>query len=381
MHERLRPVREFLLIDRPVRPLEPPWRRRHDRVLHDRLVHPVDLLLRRLADVDIPIPGNAALHREQRVDHERVFPVVIQARLRHGLSDRLLHDAAVRHGHRVIPLLCVVLRRLQDGVAHQLREVQHLPAVLIFLVIPVHHHRLVVKIDDVVRVVLLLDLRIGVELSPQLRVLLDQQIVVHHLRQEDVLRLLQIPHARLPEERQNIHRLHRDIPEAVQLRRIPLHVPDERALLELRPLAVRIDLFEVVLFQNDRQHRGKLRRLLPVVRFPRADGRGRIGRDRVRMLAHDDVEKPRRRPLVILRVSLLDPLPAAHAPPVLRRNDPRLQRTLALPVFLQRVHGLSGLLFADGLSRRQPARRVILHGRLHLLCLHCPLPPSAGLPP
>ena len=333
MHERLRPVRELLLVDRPVRPLEPPWRRRHDRVLHDRLVHPVDLLLRRLADVDIPIPGNAALHREQRVNHKRVFPVVIQPRLGHGPPGRLLHNAPVRQRQRVIFLFRIVLRRLQDRIAHQLREVQHLPAVLIFLVIPVHHHRLVVKIDDVVRVVLLLDLRIGVELSPQLRVLLDQQIVVHHLRQEYVLRLLQIPHARLPEERQNIHRLHRDIPEAVQLRRIPLHVPDERALLELRPLAVRIDLFEVVLFQNDRQHRGKLRCLLPVVRFPRADGRGRIGRDRVRVLAHDDVEEPRRRPLVILRVPFLDPLPAAHAPPVLRRNDPRLQRALALPVF------------------------------------------------
>ena len=381
MHERLRPVRELLLIDRPVRPLEPPRRRRHDRVLYDRLVHPVNLLLRRLADVDIPIPGNAALHREQRVDHKRVFPVVIQARLRHGLSDRLLHDAPVWHRQRGIFLFRIVLRRLQNRIAHQLREVQHLPSVLIFLVIPVHHHRLVVKIDDVVRVVLLLDLRIGVELSSQLRVLLDQQIVVHHLRQEDVLRLLQIPHARLPEERQNIHLLHRDIPESVQLRRIPLHVPDERALLELRPLAVRIDLFEVVLFKNDRQHRGKLRRLLPVVRFPRADGRGRIGRDRVRVLAHDDVEKPRRRPLVVLLVSLLDPLPASHAPPVLRGNDPRLQRALALPVFLQRVHGLSGLLFADGLPLRQPARRVILHGRLHLLCLHCPLPPSVGLPP
>ena len=333
MYKRLRPVRELLLIDRPVRPLEPPWRRRHDRVLHDRLIHPVDLLLRRLADVDIPIPGNASLHREQRVDHKRVFPVVIQPRLGHGPPGRLLHNAPVRQRQRVIFLFRIVLRRLQDRIAHQLREVQHLPSVLIFLVIPVYHHGLPVKADDVVRVVLLLDLRIGIELSLQLRVLREQQIVVHHLRQEDVLRLLQIPHARLPEERQNIHRLHRDIPESVQLRRIPLHVPDERALLELRPLAVRIDLLEVVLFQNDRQHRGKLRCLLPVVRFPRADGRGRIGRDRVRVFAHDDVEKPRRRPLVVLRVPLLDPLPAAHAPPVLRRNDPRLQRTLALPVF------------------------------------------------
>ena len=333
MHERLRPVRELLLIDRPVRPLEPPWRRRHDRVLHDCLVHPVDLLLRRLADVDIAVSRYASLHREQRVDHKRVFPVVIQPRLGHGPPGRLLHNAPVRQRQRVIFLFRIVLRRLQNRIAHQLREVQHLPAVLIFLVIPVHHHGLPVKADDVVRVVLLLDLRIGVELSPQLRVLLDQQIVVHHLRQEDVLRLLQIPHARLPEERQNIHRLYRDIPEAIELRRIPFHMPDKRPLLELRPLTVGIDLFEVVLFQNDRQHRGKLRCLLPVVRFPRADGRGRIGRDRVRVLAHDDVEKPRRRPLVILRVSLLDPLPAAHAPPVLRRNDPRLQRTLALPVF------------------------------------------------
>ena len=381
MHERLRPVRELLLVDRTVRPLEPPGRRRHDRVLHDRLVHPVDLLLRRLADIDVPISGNAALHREQRVDHERVFPIVIQARLRHRLPDRLLHDAAVRHSHRVISLLRVVLRCLQDGVAHQLRKVQHLPSVLIFLVIPVHHHRLVVKIDDVVRVVLLLHLRLGVELPLQLRVLLEQKIVVHHLRQEDVLRLLDVPHARLPEEGQDIHRLHRDIPQSVQLRGIPLHMPDKRTLLELRPLAVRIDLFKVVLFQNDRQHRRQLRRLLPVVRLPWADGRGRVGRDRVRVLAHDDIKEPRRRPLVVLRVPLLDPLPAAHAPPVFRRNDPRLQSALALPVFLQRVHGLSGLLLADGLACRQPARRVILHGRLHLLCLHCPLPPSAGLPP
>ena len=381
MHKRLRPVRELLLVDRPVRPLEPPRRRRHDRVLYDRLVHPVDLLLRRLADVDIAVSRYAPLHWEQRVDHERVFPVVIQPRLGHGPPGRLLHNAPVRQRQRVIFLFRIVLRRLQNRIAHQLCKVQHLPSVLIFLVIPVHHHRLVVEVDDVVRVVLLLHLLLGVEFSPQLRVLLDQQIVVHHLRQEDVLRLLQIPDARLPEERQNIHWLHRDIPEAVQLRRIPLHVPDERALLELRPLAVRIDLFEVVLFQNDRQHRGKLRRLLPVVRFPRPDRRGRICRDGIRVLAHNDVEEPRRCPLVVLLVPLLDPLPAAHAPPVLRSNDPRLQRTLALPVFLQRVHGLSGLLFADGLSRRQPARRVILHGRLHLLCLHCPLPPSAGLPP
>ena len=162
MHERLRPVREFLLVDRPVRPLEPPRRRRHDRVLYDRLIHPVDLLLRRLADVDIPIPGNAALHREQRVDHKRVFPVVIQARLRHGLSDRLLHDAAVRQRQRVIFLFRIVLRRLQNRIAHQLRKVQHLPSVLIFLVIPVYHHRLVVEVDDVVRVVLLLHLLLGV---------------------------------------------------------------------------------------------------------------------------------------------------------------------------------------------------------------------------
>ena len=343
MHERLCPVRVLLLVDRPVRPAEPPGRGRHDRVLHDGLIHPVDLLLRALADVNIAVPADRALDGKQPVKDERILPVVIQPPLTRGRTHRRLHQN--RLARLRVPRLPrdrrherVVLRRVQDRFAHILAVVQHRPAAHTLLVIPVHHQRLLRKIDRIVRPVPRKHRAAPAELPRQLRIRRQQRLVVLQLQIKHILRPLDIRHARLPEQIQHIHRPDGDIPQSAELILIPVHAPHARALLHLLPARVGIDLLKVVLLQNARDDRREHLRLLPVVRLARSDDRPRIGRDRIRVLAHDDVEQPPGRGPVVIRVSLIRKLPPLpQLPPVLVGDDAPFQILLALLVAAQNI--------------------------------------------
>ena len=124
----------------------------------------------------------------------------------------------------------------------------------------------------------------------------------------------------------------------MELLLVPVHAPHARALLHPLPAGVGIDLLKVVLLQNARDDRREHLRLLPVVRLARSDDRPRIGRDRIRVLAHDDVEQPPGRGPVVIRVSLIRKLPPLpQLPPVLVGDDAPLEILPALLVAAQNI--------------------------------------------
>ena len=370
MHERLRPVRILLLVDRAVRAPEPPGRGRHDRVFHDGLVHPVDLLLRALADVDVPVAADRALNGKQPVKDELIFPVVIQSPLARGPAHRHLHQCPFAPLVHLLPRdrrhERVVLRRVQDRLPHILAVVQHRPALHALFVIPVHHQRLFRQVHRVVRPVPCQQPAAAAELPRQLRIRRQQRLVVLQLQIKHVLRLLDIRHARLPDQIQHIHRPDRDIAQPAQLLLVPVHAPYARALLHLLPARVGVDLLKVVLLQNAWDDRREHLRLHPVVRLPRTDIRPRIGRDRVRVLAHDHVEQPPGRRPVVIQIALVRKLPPLpQLPPVLVGDDAPLEILPALLVAAQDLRRPPELLLPD-------------HGDACCPYLHCFLLISVG---
>ena len=199
MDDRLVHVQQLRLVDRAVLPHEVTRRCARDRVFHERRAHQVNLRLRVFAQVDVPVTRRRALHREQRVQHERIFPVVVKPRLRHRPPRRDLqrHRLAVRPRlhHRVRRRVRLVLRRVEHHVSHVLAVMQDLPHVVVDL----DDRHLPVRRDVVVVQELLRREDVALELPLALWICLLHEIPVGQLRLEYVPRLLDVALARLPE--------------------------------------------------------------------------------------------------------------------------------------------------------------------------------------
>ena len=205
-------------------------------VLVHGMVHLVNGGLAVLHHIDVAKARRAVLLHEQRVKYKGVLPVVVQA----AFCQRRVILAGVQH-HAVAELAVVQ---------------HHAPRFIRALVVPVHHHALGAGVLPFI-----VDVPGHVQhaggVSCQLRVLRAQPGRVLKAQAEKVRRCLNIRHARLPVEHQQVHAAHRNVANAAAHCRVPEDAGHAGALFELAPPAVAVHLLVVGLFQHHRQNAGK----------------------------------------------------------------------------------------------------------------------------
>ena len=349
MHEILRHVGIFLLIHRAVGADEVPGLGIGQHVLHHRLIPAVDVLLGTLANVNIAKAAGRPLHTEHGVEHEGIFPVVIPA------------------------LAGLVLRGVQHRVPHEVAVVQHCLFVLLLLVIPVHHHAFLRGVHSVV-IHIFADIQpVAAQLARQFRVRLLQSGVVLQLHMEHVGAVLDLGDTRLPEEIQNVHRLHGNVAQPTQLAAIPEHTVDGRAADDLVPPAFGVGSLKARLLQHHRHDGRQLPRLLHIPRLTGQDVGGGEVVHGVGVLVGDRVQQPRAHRLhLLLFAALPQTLPVPQPIPLLIVDHPLLQIGLALLVLPQGLHRLPQLLRTDA----DPHRRIFrchdfffFHHSISLTCI------------
>ena len=331
---------------------------RCQRVLVHGLRHPVDSVLGVLHHVDVPEARRAVLFHEERVEHKGIFSVVVEARL----------------GHRR-----VVLAGVEHHAVAELAVMHHgLAAGLLPLVIPVHHHALFAGVDVLVADVLPHGDAAAARLALQLRPPGRQTVVVSQRQAEKVGRVLDVLHARLPVQHQQIHAPDGDVPESVPQRRVPEDALHAGPLLELAPPGVAVHALVVGLFQQHRQDLGEeLCRLLVVLRS-RQHVRLRVVVHGVGVFVGDGVEQPPRtggalalhHPVAVL-------LPVAQLVPFFVVDDPLVETGFGRLVLFEDGHCLADLLLADRrFTIQHPGQtdsfclclRLVVGDRRHHIC-------------
>ena len=264
--------------------------------------------------------------------------------------------AAFRH-------LRVVLRGVQHLLPHELAVLQHLPPLLLRVIVPVHHQRLLRRVHLVVIQIPAHLHAAAPQLSLQLRIFPLQPPVGHQLRTEEVLRLLYILHPRLPEQIQHVHAADAHVSQPVQLIPVPEHAVHGASGLQLVPPRLGIRLLEPVVLQDHRQYPAQLLRLPAVVRLSGQHRRLRIAVHGVRVLAEDAVHQPPAgRPDILppaALAGLVHLLPVPQLPELLIVDDAPVQILLSQPIAPQH------------LCRRPHLRRADLP-RCARLLLCCP---------
>ena len=339
MDEGLCHVGEFVFIHSSVAADEESRSGVRQRVLRDGLIQSVDICLRILAHVDVAEARRRAFHLKQRVKDKRILSVIVPAAIRQ---------------------IRVILRGVQHLVPHILAVVQHDSSAAALFVVPVHHSALVCGVHAVIVEILAHLASLAAELSHQLRILLLQQVVVHKCHLKQVPAVLDIFHARLPEQVQQIHPPDGNIPQSVELRLVPEDTVYPCAAFELVVPCIRVRLLEFVLLQDHRHDSRQHFRLGFVALLPRQDIGRRIVVHSIGVLVGDAVEQPAAGGLhwVVLIPHLL---PVPHLVPLLVFNDPALQIGLAALVALQHLSGLQHAVPVNGLF---PHGHIVLPRRL-----------------
>ena len=323
-----RQVSQLFLIDARRVAQHIPLAGREQDVLVHGVVHLVDCGLALLHHVDIPEARRAVLLHEQRIEHEGILAVVVEA----SFCQRRVVLAGVEH-HAIA----------------ELAVVQNAPALggKLF-VVPVHHDALVAGIKAAV-VDVMRHVQHAGSVSGQLGPAAFQLSRVGQTQREKVGRLLNIVYARLPVEHQQVHGPDGDLAHTAPLLRIPEHAFDSGSLLELAPPGVAVHLLIVSLFQHHGQHAGKrLCRCLVVLGTGQDVGTGVVVH-RVGMLVGDGVEQPAAGRLgFALHHGVLVVLPVSHPEPQFVVHQALVQRGLARLVPLQDLRSLSHLFRPDG---------------------------------
>ena len=314
MDEWFRPVCKLVLVDSAVALDEKSRRACDDCVLHHGLVDGVNVALHIPPDVDVSVSRRRSVYRVERIQHEGIFPVVIQA----------VH-------------LPRVLRGVDHFFPNKLAVVQDLPVPVPNVVVPVHHHALPVHGYAVVFSILV-RLEVGAFQFPlQLRILLLHALAVHNLHVKQVLTVLNVLASRLPEQVQQADVLDVDVPDAAQLRLVPAHMVGRRAFLHFLPLGAVVGVLKMVDLQHRRNDVAQHLCLGLVLLHPRQDHRLRKRVHCVRVFADNAVPKPGRGALppgCALRSPLrFDHFPVPQFPPLLGVDDPPVYGGLALLVF------------------------------------------------
>ena len=241
----------------------------------------------------------------------------------------------------------VVLAGIQHHPVTELAVVQHHASVFVrALVVPVHHHAFRAGILP-----FLVDVPGHIQhtgcAACQLRILRGQLRRVFQTQAEEIRRSLDILHARLPVEHQQVHAAHGDIPQPAPHLRIPEDAGHSGALLEFAPPAVAVHLLIIRLLQHHRQYAGKRPCRVLIVCRAGQDVRFRVVVHGVGMLVGDAVEQPPAGRLTLAGhhgVGVIFPVP--HAEPQFVVHQALVQRRFSGFVPLQGLHGLSHLCFA-----------------------------------
>ena len=232
----------------------------------------------------------------------------------------------------IIERPALVFRGVKQRVADVLDIVQHLPALFPLLVVAVDHCALAARRDGVVADEAARREAAAAQRAPQLWPALLQLLVILQRGVEKIAAVLDVRHARLPEEVEQVHRADRDVAQPVQPGGVPHHLVNARAGLQLLPQGVGIDVLKAVLRQDHRDDRAEHGRLGVVVRLARQDDGLGKGVHRVGVFGHDHVVQPsafrakapvRKRALAALLRGV------AQLPPVFRGHDAPLQIGLA----------------------------------------------------
>ena len=282
--------------------------------------------------------------------------MVIPAPLRHaGAAGHLLHHrrAVLVHtaelGLRRLP--GVVLCGIQHRFPHILAVLQHLPAIHLRVIVPVHHQRLVGGIHRVVIEIAAQGHVAPAQLSLQLGIGRQQLLVVLQFGREEVGALLDVGDAGGPEQVQQIHPLHADVAQAVQLAAVPEYTVHGAAGFQLVPPGGGIGALELVLLQDHRQDAAQPLGLQPVVRLAGQHGGGGVAVHGVGVLGQDTVHQPSAGGLGVSAVAalplLLHLFPVAQLPELLVVDDALLQMQLSMLVHFQDRVGSAQLVPAD----------------------------------
>ena len=321
-------VGQLLLVDPCCVAQDIPLPGREQDVLVHGVVHPVDGGLAFLHHVNVPEASRAVLLHEQRVEHKRIPAVVVES---------------------PFGQCRVVLAGVEHHAVAELAVVQHAPALRRELfVVPVYHDALAAGVEAAV-----VDVAGHIEdaggVPCQLRPALFQLVRVRQTQREEMGRRLNVVHARLPVEHQQVHGPDADLAHAAPLLRVPEHPLDAGALLELAPPCVAVHLLVVGLFQHYGQNAGKRLCRSLIVLGPGQDIGAGVVVHRVSVLVGDGVEQPPAGRLgLALHHGVLVVLPVPHPEPQLVIHQALVQRRLACLVPLQDLCRLAHLLRPDG---------------------------------
>ena len=241
---------------------------------------------------------------------------------------------------------------------------QHPAPVLVLFVVPVHHHRLVALLPVVLVVIFH-----GLYAPPAPHVLhlvpvgVPERFDGHHRQAEKVPAVLDVLHPRLPEQVQQVHAAHVNVPRAVVHPRVPENALHPRAKLELVPPHGVVHRFIAVFLQHHRQNVGQLFGLPLIVPGPGQHHRLGIVVHGVRVLVQQRIEQPRAGRAYFL--ALAGPprhfLPVPQLPPLFIARNAAVQHRLALLVAHQPRRGLLDVLHAD------PGKHALFPGLFHAL--------------
>ena len=276
-----------------------------------------------------------------------------------------------------LPVLRIVLAGIQQGRTHEFDIVQRRPAVRrLDLVIPVHYHALVAGVHAVVVDILFNVHDFTLLLALQLRIFAVQQVVVHQIDNKQVPTLLDVCDARLPEQIQQVDVPDLDVPQTVVLPAIPEHAVGRRAVLQLLPPVVRVNLLKVVILLHHRQYLTQRLGALLVALFPWKHHRLRVVVHGVGVFVLDGVKEPRGRGLRLrkrghflaagvnaLGLALANALPVPQLPPQFVVDDAVFQAALAVFILGQQVNASLHVPVRDSRRLLRPFQQHSRHFR------------------
>ena len=293
------------------------------------VVHLVNGGLGVLHHINVSKARRAVLFPEQRVKHKGVFSVVIKATL---------------------GILRVVLAGIQHHAVAVFAVMQHrLPALKGLFVIPVHHNAFVAGVNAVV-VDVLCHIHASARVPGHLRVSPFQLVIVHKAQAEQVRRVLNIFHARLPVQHQQVHAPDADLAKPAARLRVPEHALHAGAGLQLAPPCVAVHGLVVALLQHRGQDLGKRFCCFLVVLCPRQHVRFRVVVHGIGVLVGNAVEQPSAGRLgLALHFLVFVIFPVPHAKPQFVIHNALVKGCFSGLVFLQNVVCLADVLFPDHL--------------------------------
>ena len=297
------------------------------KILLQRLVHLIDVLLGALCKIYVSKTARRSFHLPHGVKIERILSVVVPAPL---------------------GILGIILGGKQHRISHILAVMQYLPFSDPALVVPIHNQGLILGLAGILLMVFFQRQGTAAQLALQLGVHLLQLLIVPGLYTEEVLGLLNIRNTGLPEQIEYIHLTKADITQPVQLFRIPENAGYLGAASELIIPAITVNLLILAMIQDYRDHRRQLLCLRLILLLTGQNVRHRKVVHGICVLICNGIKQPSADRFHLIRaVCSANVLPMPQLEPLLIGDHSLLQALLAVLVFHQDLLGFSYLLRSD----------------------------------